>query len=1106
MLGLATLLAGSLARSFAWSAETPPAETPPAEKTAVEKTAVPALSREQLDWFERELRPLVTVQCLGCHGPKKQEAGLRLDQTQSVYRGGDRGPAIAPDALEQSLILQAVRRTGDLKMPPDRPLTAAQIATLETWLKLGAYWPATVAGTSARGGPITDGERRWWSLQPLTQPAVPALVAQGQAAPAGAVEFSPRTAIDQFVAAKWQVAKLQPVGLTDRRSWLRRATVDLTGLPPTVEQLREFASDDSPDAAARVIDRLLAAPAYGERYGRHWLDVVRYADTAGDGADYPVREAYRYRDYVVRSFNHDKPYDEFLREQIAGDLLPVPAAADGNSASASAGTSATSAAAAPTAEFTESTLERYRDQVTATGFLAVSKRFGYNLNNEFQHLDLADALEGLGRSVLGLSLGCARCHDHKYDPISAADYYAWYGILQSSQFTFPGGEELKQPRNLVPLLPPALVTARQQAQQLKLGQLDQQIAERQQQLQVAAARLPLDPSLFGFENQTLNQPPGKPWFQAGPNQILAAASSPFTHLFTGSTRGARIGSGKPNDGLRLEFPPARKAANSPQLHVNIDFRSVIEAPGGKEALGGNEAPGDKAPAAIDAANYPGSFRLFLSKGVIASMGLEFSVAANELMVKENQEWQRLRALQPNTWYSLQVTIDMARKTYSGRVGREGDWFELTDRKMSAGWNGELDTLISDGLGHRAGAVLPRDLDNIAYQSTPFVAPNSDLPPTELQARRRTVAELETQIQQLQQQKSQLASEPLAEMAYGVTEGRPKDTQIQKRGEPDRLGEVVPRRNLEILGGELLRQPQAGSGRLDLAHWLTSPTNPLTARVLVNRLWQWHFGAGIVATASDFGTRGELPSHPELLDYLAQEFLRQRWSMKGVHRELMLSAVYGLSDTVVERNQELDPKNRLLTRFTRRPLDAESIRDSQLMISGELDRRWPGAHPFPPVMQWNFTIHYPFTADYDSAHRSLYLMVQRQRKHPYLSLFDGADPNISTSERLTTITPTQALYLLNSPFVHAQAAALAQRLLREHADDDSRLRWVWEATTSREPESAELVAAQQFLAEYQQASGAQASGAQAIRSVAELEAAWAALARVLLTSNGLLFVD
>ena len=723
------------------------------------QAAEPALTPAQETFFESQVRPLLVNSCQRCHGPKKQESGLRVDSRAALLRGGSSGPALVAGKPGESLLIKAIKHDGELKMPPGKKLEAQQTVVLSRWIEMGAPWPREAAGVAIRTGEITAEDRRFWSFQPVGNPAIPKVL-------------TPRwvhTPLDAFILARLEEANITPARPADRRTLLRRVTFDLTGLPPTAEEIQSFLTDTSPDAFAHVVDRLLASRAYGERWGRHWLDVVRYADTAGETADYPIREAYLYRNYVIDSFNQDKPYDQFVREQIAGDIL---------------------AKTAPR--------KQYAEMVTATGFIALSRRFGFDPEN-YHHLTIQDTIDTLGQSVLGLSIGCARCHNHKFDPITTADYYALYGIFDSTRYAFPGSEEKHRPREFEPLVPAA---------------------------------------------------------------------------------------------------------------------------------------------------------------------------------------------------------------------------EIKDPK-----------------------TVP--------------------------------------------------------MAYAVAEGKPHHAKIQKRGEPAQLGDEVPRRNLTILNGEQI-PANAGSGRLQLARFLTDPHNPLTARVMVNRIWQHHFGIGLVATENDFGNRGQRPTHPELLDYLAQRFVASGWSIKAMHRLIVLSKTYQLSG---EATSTKDPENRLLGRRTPLRLEAEAIRDSLLFVSGNLDPSMGGAHPFPPVDSWGFTQHAPFVAVYDTNRRSVYLMTQRLRRHPFLLLFDGPDTNASTARRLPTIVPTQALFFLNDPFVHNQSTTLAHKLISSQPQDKARLQRAYVAVLSRDPQDEEQQHDLAFLRNYRQK--LEQSG---VPTEQREEKAWAALVRTLFARNEFLFID
>jgi hypothetical protein len=1004
--------------------------------------AIPVGGAESGDaYFESSIRPLLVERCLKCHGEKKQESGLRLDTRAGWERGGDSGPAIVPGDPAKSLLLSMVREADAKKqMPPKHPLSPAEIQAIEKWIAMGA--PDPRAGAAAASTFDWEAARGHWAFQPLRAPAIP--IQQGV--------IGDQTGLDRFADARLAEQGLRRNAPADRTTLIRRVTFDLTGLPPTPEEITGFLADPAPDADAfaSLVDRLLESPAYGERWGRHWLDVARYADTAGDGADYPVREAVLYRDWVVRAFNADQPFDEFLREQIAGDILAR-----------------------------QGPPERFADRITATGFLAIGKRYGYKPSPDYQHLDFADAIDSVGRSVLGLSLGCARCHDHKYDPVSAADYYALYGIFQSTKWAFPGGEEQKRPSDFPALIAPAEAARLDAEKAARLAKLDAGLAE------LKAKRASLDGHAYaggidlGFEAQAIGKPLAGSWLGSGPNTVLAEAQSPFTHVHPAGSRGVRIGTGKANDGVRHVFAAPLRATPGQQIHFSIDFRTVAPA------------------------TEKGACRFFLGRGVVQSIAVEMSITATEIAIRNGNAWDVIRKLEPGTWSTLRLTLDPDKKTVSGVVGTPGDLTAFDGKALGATWDGTIDTFICDGIGHVAGPAASRDLDNLGLQVAAFGAPGSGpvtapKPPADLTEQVKT---LDAALAAATKVREAEAAKSYYPVAYGVSEGTAVNAKIQLRGEPDKPGDEVPRRFLTILGGDELAPGGEGSGRLELADWLTRPSNPLTARVFVNRVWTWHFGQGLVATPSDFGLRGEAPSHPDLLDWLASEFIASGWSVKALHRLILNSRTYQAASDDAPENLSRDPGNRFLWRFARRPLDAEAIRDAMLAVSGNLDRAIPGPHPFPPVETWAFTIHRPFHDVYDSDHRSLYLMAQRNRRHPFLALFDAADPNQSVPQRLPTTTPTQTLYLMNSPFVHRQSEGFARRMIESSGDEGARIRLAFVTAHGRPPSETQVADATGFLAAYR----AKYDGLENTSGDPD-EAAWAALGRVLLTGNAFLYVD
>ena len=811
-----------------------------------------AFTREQLDFFESKIRPVLAEQCFKCHSERgeKIKGGLVLDSRAAMLKGGDTGPAVTAGDPEKSLIIQAIRYTDeDLQMPPKHRLTPEQVKAFEEWVKMGAPDPRDGAAPRAAGYDWHDA-KKFWSFQPVKDAPVPAVQNASW----------PRNDVDQFVLAKLEERALAPSADADKRTLLRRATYDLIGLPPTPDERRAFIEDASPDAFTKVVDRLLASPHYGEQWGRHWLDVVRYADTSGCNSDFPVPSAHRYRDYVIDAFNRDKPYDQFLREQIAGDLLPA-----------------------------DNTEERF-EKIVATGYLAIARRFGSRAN-EF-HLTMEDLLDNLGRATLGLSLGCARCHDHKFDPVPARDYYALYGIFESTKFAFPGTEIYRHTKDFTPLV---------------------EKTEAEKRSAEAAELAALDDQIENLKNEK------------------------------------------------------RKRAREEKKAAEAKGVSVAEVPLP------SRNPEENTPLPI----APGTTR---------------------------------------TAADVQVDLDAA------RIRQE----ELVKHADS----------------------YPK--------------------------------------------------------AYAVFDGKPVNARIQKKGEPGLKGDEVPRGFLTVLGAQTLPADEKGSGRKHLADWLTDRRNPLTARVMVNRIWQHHFGKGLVKSPNDFGVRGDRPTHPELLDWLAARFVESGWSVKAMHRLIMLSRAYQMSSEENEIGAAKDPANDLLWRFNRRRLKAEELRDSILAVSGALDPARGGGHAFPPEGAWRYTQHKPFLADptkYETNKRSVYLMQQRIRKQPYLDLFDGADTNATTAVRPVSHTPLQALWLMNNDFAHDQALRLGDRLYAAFPEDAARVNYAFELALGRLADTDELRAALDSMRAV-----TEALKETAVPADQHARVALASFSRVLLSANEFMFVD
>lgn len=949
----------------------------------------PARARGDEEFFEKHVRPLLVKRCYACHSGATTKGGLSLETRSGWQRGGESGAAIVPGKPADSLLIDAVNYRSLEMPPPDKggKLSAAEIAVLTKWVSLGAPDPRD--GESKLGGMTAEQAKTWWAFQPL---------------PAAEHDPSPQQ-IDQFLEATLKARGLAAGPPADKRTLIRRATYDLTGLPPTAAEVDAFLADDSPTAFAKVVDRLLDSPQYGVRWGRHWLDVARYADTAGENTDRPLPHAWRYRNWVIESFNRDLPYDEFVRLQIAGDILRADE-------------------------------KDRREGIIATGYLAVARRFGHDIDKDI-HLMHEDVIDNLGKSFLGLALGCARCHDHKYDPVSSADYYALYGIFNSTKFAFPGCEPQGQPRDLVPLIDPAEAERIQAEHAKKLAaykqaqQRPERIAREVKQIAAKAVHVLAQGNVPETQGVEISAPDG----------VLDKVAI------------------KRGEVLQLAvLPNAGHGADSTLLELEITRQG--------------DTP-----------------RTWSVAGLIPRVAKE-----GPLFEDDGAAWCLLDVTDGPKFLRQQV------KTLDGRADlsawRNNDStpsaFATTSDQPVAVWTtlpartffvhpGPKDTVAvawicgEDGeyqvRGRVADAHPAPGLDGVSFRLDHFAS-------AEVGAGLRRAAEAGVSTPE--------PEPPVIPVAYAVVEGEARDAALQERGDPKQSREEVPRRWLSVFGAEPVAN-NAGSGRRQLADWVAA--SPLAARVIANRLWQWHFGHGLVRTPNNFGARGQAPTHPELLDYLASQLKAGGCRIKPMHRLIMNSAAYQRSSDADGKTLEADPENRLLARFSKRRLTAEEIRDSLLTASGRLDLSPGEAHPFPPEATWSFTQHNPFTAVYETNRRSAYLMTQRQRRHPYLALFDGADPNSSTGVRQTTTAPTQALYFMNNPFFHTQAGGLSQRVLelngrRERIDGAFRL------VFQRPPTQHERQLAAGFLEKYP----------------GSVEEKWAAYARVLLASNEFLHLD
>ncbi len=1017
--------------------------------------AIPVSGESETDLFESAIRPVLAETCFPCHGDVKSGAELRVDSREALLKGGDSGPAIVPGRSAESLLVQAIQRhEGVSAMPPDkeRTLRPDQVAAFVAWVDRGASWPAETTKFEAH---------RHWAFEPIQEDAKPVVLDHDWV----------KTSIDAFIRAKQEAVGISPSAPAKKVDLIRRATFDLTGLPPTPEEIAAFVNDSSPIAFEVVVDRLLKSSAYGERWGRHWLDVVRYADTAGETADFPVPSAWRYRNYVIDAFNADKPYDEFLREQIAGDVIANQGPSD-----------------------------QFAERVIATGFLAISRRFGFDSEN-YHHLTIQDTIDTLGQTVLGLSIGCARCHDHKFDPLTLSDYYGLYGIFDSSRYSFPGSEQKQRLRVLSPLLPPHESIPKWHEFEKRVAAITSFLQDQKQPVETSILR-----SLDDLDGDFELQAPAaggsqgtlvSPWLSDGPIALTNAAQSPFQNLHPRGRLGVSISGGAGEYRMIQSLHPQRFGLHCEKLYVNLDFRMSSPAPGATEShrfwIG-------TASAESSAIEDPVATHVPLAKQLVVIPSAELLVSAETVTLKIGDYRHDLGPSRIDQWCCFQLDLDLKNQIASGHVGVPGDLVEFSGIPLSLEGRDSIDMV---GFDSATSTGTPRpaiEFDNLGVQETP-IGPVR----TELAAKSSTETgpdttgqEINVIIERSKEEINQLLADGPFTMTYGMAEGTPHNVNIQIRGEPTQLGSEVPRGFVKVLGGGPLSTREAGSGRLELAQWLTRTDNPLTARVMVNRIWQHHFGRGLVKTPNDFGVRGIPPTHPELLDHLAHEFVQSGWSIKSMHRKIMLSATYQQSVAMDSKVLTTDTTD-FYTAFLRRRLSAEEIRDSILMVSGDLDKTPAQAHPFPSAVNWSFSQHAPFNAVYDHDKRSVYLMTQRLKRHPFLALFDGADPNATTAQRLGTTVPTQALFFLNDPFVHRKSEQFAKRLLASSPSETERIVLAHLMTIGRPPTDAEQVEATSFLLSYREQLVAEN------RPQPEIEAI-AAYVRTLFGCNEFLHVD
>ncbi len=913
------------------------------ESAATESAQPKPISPDDVEFFEKEVRPLLAANCFACHGEKKQEAGLRLDARQSAMRGGDLGPVIKAGDPDHSKLVVAVRYTGDIQMPPDEPLPREKIEILANWVKRGAPWPDH--GNAPAYTDDASKAENHWAFQPVREPPVPS-VNQGEYV---------QTPVDAFVLTRLEAAGIAAGKPAERRTVIRRVTIGRTGLPPTPAEIDDFLSDTSPDAFARVVDRLLASPRYGERWGRFWLDYARYSDTKGYvfQEDRNYRFAYVYRDWVIRSFNEDLPYDQFLIQQIAADRLPRD--------------------------------PENNPHLAAMGFLTVGRRF---LNNKYDIAD--DRIDVVTRTTMGLTVSCARCHDHKFDPIPTADYYSMFGVFDASV------------ERLLPIAPPSEEFERGVREHEK--KLEDYLGGKRRDLE---AKLRTDAADF----------------------LLATTSPRVTD----------------ENMLRRD----RKARTTEEWRQYLKERGKQFDP--------VFAPWHAFSALADGEKEP-STTAFQGRRAIE---LAATVAKNEL-ADGKLNALIAKAFEGDPPKSLAEVAQRYQKLFADI---DAQWTKAVEEARA---NKQPEpTALPDASGEQIRQVL-------YGTDSPAVLANDNI---ERALERQDRQEARKLRQEIEKFRTTAKSAPLQAMGMEDSPRIAPKTRVLLRGNPGRPGPEVPRQFLSIVAGEDRQPFSDGSGRLELARAIASPENPLTARVLVNRVWMHHFGQGLVRTPSDFGLRSDPPSHPELLDYLASRFVAEGWSIKKLQRWILLSSTYQQSSELRPEASAKDPENLLVWRMNRRRMDLEATRDSMLFVAGQLDESIGG-----PAVD---IVTSPF-----SKRRTVYGQIERQNLPAFFRTFDFATPDSHSPQRFTTTVPQQALFLMNSPFVIELAAALVQRPEIALAGETSqRIQQLYVLLFGRGPTDEEADLGEQFVAAQDNS-----------------EANWQRYAQALMLSNEFVFID
>ncbi len=1071
-------------------------------------------------FFEKNVRPLLAQHCFGCHSVSSNVAmgGLRVDSRESIEKGGARGSALAGSDAEQSLLLRAVRYADEkLRMPPTGKLKDGDIAIFAQWIKMGAPWGAQTAKTASK-------LQEYWAFTPPRESPLPEVRDRNWV----------KSPIDAFILAGLEQKGLRPAKAADKRTLIRRATFDLTGLPPTPEEVRAFLDDSTPGAFSRVTDRLLASPRYGERWGRHWLDVARYADSNGLDENLVYKNAFRYRDYVVQAFNKDKPYDQFVTEQLAGDLLP------------------------PSGSLT-SDFERW----TATGFLSLGAKMLAEDDPVKMEMDIVDEqLDTTARTFMGLTIGCARCHDHKFDPIPQADYYSMAGIFKSSktmenfkvvakwhEFVLAPEEDrkkLKEHENRIEAKQKEINRLAKvendklaSAERLKAGEylLAAADIERYEQIHLSPALEEAGdtpkPGMVVVEAGSFEQGNVSRKLEKGKSNVPENGKGP--HFAQYEVAVVKAGA------YQIDILDQEKGAGTADIWIN----DVLEKRGAEPVENREASPdagGWSVEGIVPLKAGTNTLRLqhksrfpYFAKLLIAPSVLPKGVLAPKTAVQTARQYginpgildqwvEQLRRSKgaPNSpfyawltygtgaglesWTSPAAALFQNFKPANRAelAARYRDLFLETIKRWEAA-NPEGAKAIEknqDGKDDAKETPLPdpgyEALRQALYEKFgPFRPPTDSKQYFPVAAQER-LALLEKEHKELE------AATPDLPRAMGVTESATiGDLPIHLRGSHWTLGQVAPRRFLRVIAGE--NQAPLGSqssGRLQLAQWLTRNDHPLTSRVMVNRIWRWHFGRGIVPSTDNFGRLGEPPTNQPLLDWLSVRFTSGGWSIKEMHRVIMLSNAYQMSSDLDARAADIDPENRLLWRASRRRLEAEAIRDAIMAVSGDLKFVEGGSLLTYKDRQYVANTSKRGAIDYDRNIRAVYIPVIRSSMYEVFSAFDLPDPAVPNGDRDSTVVAPQALFMMNGATVLQHTKKMADGLLaRRDLDDAGRIRDAYERALGRQPEPKDIDRVLTFIASVERAMEGRKPAA------AERHAfAWQSFCKALISSNEFIYLN